>query len=39
MLRNTLAAKPLTDLDARWAANEQQAQNWVRMVYNSFKRS
>ena len=31
--------KPLADLDAKWAANEQQAQNWTRMVYNSFKRS
>jgi cyclase len=34
-----VAAKPLADLDAKWAANEQQAQNWTRMVYNSFKRS
>jgi cyclase len=37
--QDVLAAKPLADLDAKWAANEQQAQNWVRMVYNSFKRS
>jgi cyclase len=37
--QEVLAAKPLADLDAMWAANEQQAQNWVRMVYNSFKRS
>jgi cyclase len=34
-----LAAKPLADLDAKWAANDQNAQNWTRMVYNSFKRS
>jgi cyclase len=37
--QEVLAAKPLADLDAKWAANEQQAQNWTRMVYNSFKRS
>jgi len=37
--QEVLAAKPLADLDAKWAANEQQAQNWVKMVYNSFKRS
>jgi len=37
--QQVLAAKPLADLDKKWAANEQQAQNWVRMVYNSFKRS
>ena len=34
--QEVLAAKPLADLDAKWAANEQQAQNWTRMVYNSF---
>ena len=37
--QEVLAAKPLHDLDAKWAANDQQAQNWTRMVYNSFKRS
>jgi cyclase len=37
--QQVLAAKPLADLDKKWAANDQQAQNWVRMVYNSFKRS
>ena len=37
--QEVVAAKPLADLDAKWAANEQQAQNWARMVYNSFKRS
>ena len=37
--QEVLAAKPLADLDKKWAANEQQAQNWLRMVYNSFKRS
>jgi cyclase len=37
--QEVLAAKPLADLDAKWAANDQQAQNWTRMVYNSFKRS
>jgi cyclase len=34
-----IAAKPLADLDGKWAADAQQATNWVRMVYNSFKRS
>ena len=37
--QQVVAAKPLADLDKKWAANDQQAQNWVRMVYNSFKRS
>jgi len=37
--QEVLTAKPLADLDAKWAANEQQATNWVKMVYNSFKRS
>jgi hypothetical protein len=34
-----LAAKPLAELDGKWAANEQAATNFVRVVYNSFKRS
>jgi cyclase len=38
-VEEVLAAKPLADLDAKWAANPQQAQNWTKMVYNSFKRS
>ena len=37
--QEVVAAKPLADVDAKWAANEQQAQSWTRMVYNSFKRS
>jgi cyclase len=37
--QEVLAAKPLADLDAKWAANDDQAKNWARMVYNSFKRS
>jgi glyoxylase-like metal-dependent hydrolase (beta-lactamase superfamily II) len=37
--QEVVAAKPLADLDAKWAANPQQAENWTRMVYNSFKRS
>ncbi len=37
--QEVLAAKPLADLDAKWAANEDQARNWTRMVYSSFKRS
>jgi cyclase len=37
--QQVLAEKPLADLDKKWAANDQQAQNWLRMVCNSFKRS
>jgi len=37
--QEVLAAKPLADLDAKWAANEDQAKNWTRMVYHSFTRS
>ena len=33
-----LALKPLADLDATWAANEQQATLHTRNVYNSFNR-
>ena len=32
-----IEAKPFTDLDPKWAANEQAARNWVRIVYNSAK--
>jgi len=34
-----VAAKPLSDLDATWAANPQAATNFLKQVYNSFKRS
>jgi cyclase len=34
-----IAAKPLADLDATWAADAQGAANYVKQVYNSFKRS
>jgi cyclase len=37
--QQVLAAKPLADLDKKWARDDQQAQNWLRMVYSSFKRS
>ncbi len=37
--QEVLTAKPLADLDGKWAANEQAANNFVRVVYNSFKRS
>jgi cyclase len=37
--QEVLAAKPLADADGKWAANEQAANNFVRVVYNSFKRS
>ena len=30
-----IAAKPFDDLDNKWAANEQAARNWIRIVYNS----
>jgi cyclase len=34
-----LAAKPFADLDPKWAADDQAATNWIRVVYGSFKRS
>src|ERR1700731_517982 len=34
-----VAAKPFADLDAKWAGNERDAVNFIRMAYNSFKRS
>jgi cyclase len=34
-----IAAKPLADLDKTWADNDQAAANFVKQVYNSFKRS
>jgi cyclase len=34
-----VAARPLADLDAKWAANDAAAIAFTRMVYNSFKRS
>jgi glyoxylase-like metal-dependent hydrolase (beta-lactamase superfamily II) len=34
-----VAAKPLADLDVKWAANDAAAAAFTRMVYNSFKRS
>jgi glyoxylase-like metal-dependent hydrolase (beta-lactamase superfamily II) len=34
-----LAADPLKDLNATWAANDQAAVNFLKQVYNSFKRS
>ena len=34
-----IAARPLKDLDAKWAANDEAAINFLKMVYNSFKRS
>jgi cyclase len=37
--QEVLAAKPLADADGKWAADEQAANNFVRVVYNSFKRS
>lgn len=37
--QEVLAAKLLRDLDGKWAPNEQAAANFVRVVYNSFRRS
>jgi glyoxylase-like metal-dependent hydrolase (beta-lactamase superfamily II) len=34
-----IALRPLKDLDATWAANDEAAINYLKMVYNSFKRS
>jgi glyoxylase-like metal-dependent hydrolase (beta-lactamase superfamily II) len=34
-----VAARPLADLDAKWAATDAAAVAFMRMVYNSFKRS
>jgi hypothetical protein len=33
------AAKPFVDLDGKWATNDQAAANFIRIVYNSFKRT
>jgi hypothetical protein len=33
------AAKPFADLDAKWAGNQRDTVNFIRMAYNSFKRS
>jgi glyoxylase-like metal-dependent hydrolase (beta-lactamase superfamily II) len=32
---DAIAAKPFADLDGKWAANEQSARNWIRIVYHS----
>lgn len=34
-----LAARPLKDLDEKWAANDTAALAFLKMVYNSYKRS
>jgi len=34
-----IAARPLRDLDATWAASDEAAVAFLKMVYNSFKRS
>ena len=36
---DVIAARPLKDLDAKWAASDEIAINFLKMVYNSFKRS
>jgi len=34
-----IAADPLKELNATWAADAQGATNFLKQVYNSFKRS
>jgi hypothetical protein len=36
---DVIAARPLKDLDAKWAASDDAAVAFIKMVYNSFKRS
>jgi cyclase len=36
---DVLAARPLKDLDEKWAANDTAAAAFLKMVYNSYKRS
>jgi len=36
---DVIAARPLKDLDAKWAASDDAAVAFTKMVYNSFKRS
>ncbi len=37
--QDVVAAKPLADLDAKWARTPQAAENFLRQVYHSFERS
>jgi hypothetical protein len=34
-----VASKPFADLDVKWAGDQWDSVNFVRMAYNSFKRS
>jgi cyclase len=34
-----LVARPFSDLDPKWAANERESINFIRVAYNSFTRS
>ena len=36
---DVIAARPLKNLDAKWAASDDAAVAFTKMVYNSFKRS
>ena len=36
---DVIAARPLKDLDAKWAADDAAAISFLKMAYNSFKRS
>lgn len=37
--QDVLAARPLKDLDEKWAANDTAALAFLKMVYNSYRRS
>lgn len=34
-----IAAKPFSDLDVKWAGDERASANFIRVAYNSFRRS
>ena len=36
---DVIAARPLKDVDAKWAVSDDAAFAFTKMVYNSFKRS
>ena len=36
---DVMAARPLKDLDEKWAQNDTAAAAFLKMVYNSYKRS
>ena len=36
--QDVMALKPFADLDAKWAANDQASQNWIKVVYHSLRK-